>query len=147
MHPFKPFHRVATWTYWGFLTFFFLNYNTAKVQMTPRDNSCLNRLWLQLQLQVLWDTAVSFVDSGIFAHFSWQNWLGSVRTEGYRWWTAIFKTCYKVLNHTSVALAVFSAFFFVLESEPPLQSLADWNRFSSRITMYLSPSILPSTLD
>lgn len=32
------------------------------------------------------------------------------------------------------------------EAPPRSQGSADWNRFSSRVTLYLAPSVLPSTL-
>ena len=82
-------------------------------------------------------------------------------------WTAIFKSCQRFsigfrsglwlghsntwicfdLNHSIVALAVClgSLSCWKVKLRPSLKSFADSNRFSSKIVLYLAPSIFPST--
>ncbi len=106
-------------------------------------------------------------ETEIFAHSSLQNSSSSVRLDGHCLWTAIFKSCHRFsigfrfglwlgysntlcfdLNHSIVALAVClgSLSCWKVNLRPSLKSFADSNRFSSRIALYLAPSIFPSTV-
>ena len=81
-------------------------------------------------------TSFAYLETAIFAHSSWQNSSSSVRLDGDRLWTAIFKSRHRfsiglghsktltffALNHSRVALAVCLRVIVLLEGEPPPQS-------------------------
>ena len=109
--------------------------------------------------------SISFahLETGISAHSSRQNCSSSFKLDGFRWCTAIFKSCYRFsiglrsglwlghskifkrfpLNHSSVALAVCLGGLscWKVNLRPSLKSLED-----SRISLYLAPSINLSIL-
>ena len=112
-------------------------------------------------------TSFAHLETEIFAHSSLQNSSSSVRLDGERLWTAVFRSCHRfsigfrsglwlghsnticfVLNPSIVALALWLASLscWKVNLRPSLKSYVDSNRFSSKISLYLAPSIFPSTL-
>ena len=109
--------------------------------------------------------SLAHLATGIFAHSSRQNCSSSFKLYGFRWCTAIFKSYHRFsiglrselwlghsktfkcfpLNHLSVCLAVCLGSLSCWKGNlrPSLKSLEDWNRFPSRISLYLAPSIIP----
>ncbi len=106
-------------------------------------------------------TSFSHLDLGTLCHSSLQILSSSVRLDGKRWWTAIFrslqrcsigfksglwlghsKTVTELLwSHSFVILAVClgSLSCWKVNLRPSLRSWALWRRFSSRISLYLAP--------
>ena len=89
--------------------------------------------------------------TGIFAHSSRQNCSSSL--DGFRCCTAIVKSYRRFsiglwsglwLGHSKTCLGPLSC--WKVNLRPSLKSQEDWNRFPSRITLYLAPSIIPSIL-
>ena len=111
-------------------------------------------------------TSVSHLDLGILCHSSLQILSCSVRLDGERWWTAIFRSLQRCSigfrsglwlgqsrmvtelfrSHSFVILAVFlgSLSCWKVNLRPSLRSRALWKRFSSRISLYLAAFIFPS---
>ena len=103
----------------------------------------------------------------LFAQSSLQNSSSSARLDGERLQTPIFMSCHRCsmgfrlglwldhsnswlffdLNHSTVALAVClgSLSCWKVDLLPSLKSFAASNRISSRIALYLAPSVFPST--
>ncbi len=110
-------------------------------------------------------TSFSHLDLGILCHSSLQILSSSVRLDGKRWWTAIFRSLQRcsigfksglwlghsrtvtelLWSHSFVILAVClgSLSCWKVNLRPSLRSWALWRRFSSRISLYL-PSIATS---
>ena len=113
-------------------------------------------------------TSFAHLEMEMFVHSSWQKIWSSVRLDGHHLWTAIFQCCHRFsiefrsglwlgsfktltcfdLNHSTVALAVClgSLSCWKMNLRPSLKSFADCIRFSSRIALYLAPSLFPSIL-
>ncbi len=111
-------------------------------------------------------TSFSHLDLGILCHSSLQILSSSVRLDGKRWWTAIFRSLQRcsigfksglwldhsrtvtelLWRHSFVILAVClgSLSCWKVNLRPSLRSWALWRRFSSRISLYLAPFIFPS---
>ena len=111
-------------------------------------------------------TSLSHLDLGIFCHSSLQILSSSVRLDGERWWTAIFRSLQRCSigfksglwlghsrtftelfwNHSFVILAVClgSLSCWKVNLRPILRSWTLWKRFLSRISMYLAVFIFPS---
>ncbi len=108
----------------------------------------------------------SHLDLGILCHSSLQILSSSVRLDGKRWWTAIFRSLQRcsigfksglwlghsrtvtelLWSHSFVILAVClgSLSCWKVNLRPSLRSWALWRRFSSRISLYLAAFIFPS---
>ena len=106
--------------------------------------------------------------TGIFVHSSRQYCSSSFKLDGIHWCIAIFKLYHRFsidlrsglwqghsktfkyfpLNHLSVALAVClgSLSCWKVNLHHSLNSLEEWNRFPSRISLYLVQSFIPSIL-
>ncbi len=111
-------------------------------------------------------TSFSHLDLGILCHSSLQILSSSVRLDGKRWWTAIFRSLQRcsigfksglwlghsrtvtelLWSHSFVILAVClgSLSCWKVNLWPSLRSWALWRRFSSRISLYLATFIFPS---
>ncbi len=111
-------------------------------------------------------TSFSHLDLGILCHSSLQILSSSVRLDGKRWWTAIFRSLQRcsigfksglwlghsrtvtelLWSHSFVILAVClgSLSCWKVNLRPSLRSWALWRRFSSRISLYLAAFIFPS---
>ncbi len=111
-------------------------------------------------------TSFSHLDLGILCHSSLQILSSSVRLDGKRWWTAIFRSLQRcsigfksglwlghsrtvtelLWSHSFVILAVClgSLSCWKVNLRPSLRSWALWRRFSSRISLYLTAFIFPS---
>ncbi len=111
-------------------------------------------------------TSFSHLDLGILCHSSLQILSSSVRLDGKRWWTAIFRSLQRcsigfksglwlghsrtvtelLWSHSVVILAVClgSLSCWKVNLRPSLRSWALWRRFSSRISLYLAAFIFPS---
>ncbi len=111
-------------------------------------------------------TSFSHLDLGILCHSSLQILSSSVRLDGKRWWTAIFRSLQRcsigfksglwlghsrtvtelLWSHSFVILAVClgSLSCWKVNLRPSLRSWALWRRFSSRISLYLPAFIFPS---
>ncbi len=111
-------------------------------------------------------TSFSHLDLGILCHSSLQILSSSVRLDGKRWWTVIFRSLQRcsigfksglwlghsrtvtelLWSHSFVILAVClgSLSFWKVNLRPSLRSWALWRRFSSRISLYLAAFIFPS---
>ncbi len=111
-------------------------------------------------------TSFSHLDLGILCHSSLQILSSSVRLDGKRWWTAIFRSVQRcsigfksglwlghsrtvtelLWSHSFVILAVClgSLSCWKVNLRPSLRSWALWRRFSSRISLYLAAFIFPS---
>ncbi len=111
-------------------------------------------------------TTFSHLDLGILCHSSLQILSSSVRLDGKRWWTAIFRSLQRcsigfksglwlghsrtvtelLWSHSFVILAVClgSLSCWKVNLRPSLRSWALWRRFSSRISLYLASFIFPS---
>ncbi len=111
-------------------------------------------------------TSFSHLDLGILCHSSLQILSSSVRLDGKRWWTAIFRSLQRcsigfksglwlghsrtvtelLWSHSFVNLAVClgSLSCWKVNLRPSLRSWALWRRFSSRISLYLAAFIFPS---
>ncbi len=111
-------------------------------------------------------TSFSHLDLGILCHSSLQILSSSVRLDGKRWWTAIFRSLQRcsigfksglwlghsrtvtelLWSHSFVILAVClgSLSCWKVNLRPSLRSWALWWRFSSRISLYLAAFIFPS---
>ncbi len=111
-------------------------------------------------------TSFSHLDLGILCHSSLQILSSSVRLDGKRWWTAIFRSLQRcsigfksglwlghsrtvtelLWSHSFVILAVClgSLSCWKVNLRPSLRSWALWIRFSSRISLYLAAFIFPS---
>ncbi len=111
-------------------------------------------------------TSFSHLDLGILCHSSLQIISSSVRLDGKRWWTAIFRSLQRcsigfksglwlghsrtvtelLWSHSFVILAVClgSLSCWKVNLRPSLRSWALWRRFSSRISLYLAAFIFPS---
>ncbi len=111
-------------------------------------------------------TSFSHLDLGILCHSSLQILSSSVRLDGKRWWTAIFRSLQRcsigfksglwlghsrtvtelLWSHSFVILAVClgSLSCWKVNLWPSLRSWALWRRFSSRISLYLAAFIFPS---
>ncbi len=111
-------------------------------------------------------TSFSHLDLGILCHSSLQILSSSVRLDGKRWWTAIFRSLQRcsigfksglwlghsrtvtelLWSHSFVILAVClgSLSCWKVNLRPSLMSWALWRRFSSRISLYLAAFIFPS---
>ena len=108
--------------------------------------------------------SLAHLATGIFAHYSRQNCSNTFKLDGFRWcttksyyrfsiglrsgfWLCHSKTfkCFP-LNHSNVALAVClgSLSCWKVKLHPSLKSLDAWNRFPSRISLFLAPAIIPS---
>jgi hypothetical protein len=107
--------------------------------------------------------SLAHLSTGIFANSSRQNWSSSFKLEWFRWCTAIFKSFHRFsiglrsglwrshsntfkcfpLNHSSVALAVCLGPLSCLKVNlhHTLKSLEDWDRFPSKMSLYLAPSM------
>ncbi len=103
---------------------------------------------------------------GILCHSSLQILSSSVRLDGKRWWTAIFRSLQRcsigfksglwlghsrtvtelLWSHSFIILAVClgSLSCWKVNLRPSLRSWALWRRFSSRISLYLAAFIFPS---
>ncbi len=103
-------------------------------------------------------TSFSHLDLGILCHSSLQILSSSVRLDGKRWWTAIFRSLQRcsigfksglwlghsrtvtelLWSHSFVILAVClgSLSCWKVNLRPSLRSWALWRRFSSRISLY-----------
>ncbi len=112
------------------------------------------------------DASFSHLDLGILCHSSLQILSSSVRLDGKRWWTAIFRSLQRcsigfksglwlghsrtvtelLWSHSFVILAVClgSLSCWKVNLRPSLRSWALWRRFSSRISLYLTAFIFPS---
>ncbi len=91
--------------------------------------------WFNTAMSLFGKDATSFshLDLGILCHSSLQILSSSVRLDGKRWWTAIFRSlCLGSLSCWKVNL------------RPSLRYWALWRRFSSRISLYLAAFIFPS---
>ncbi len=111
-------------------------------------------------------TSFSHLDLGILCHSSLQILSSSVRLDGKRWWTAIFRSLQRcsigfksglwlghsrtvtelLWSHSFVILAVLclgSLSCWKVNLRPSLRSWALWRRFSSRISLYLAAFIFP----
>ncbi len=110
-------------------------------------------------------TSFSHLDLGILCHSSLQILSSSVRLDGKRWWTAIFRSLQRCSigfksglwlgrsrtvtelwwSHSFVILAVClgSLSCWKVNLRPSLRSWALWRRFSSRISLYLAAFIFP----
>ncbi len=111
-------------------------------------------------------TSFSHLDLGILCHSSLQILSSSVRLDGKRWWTAIFRSLQRcsigfksglwlghsrtvtelLWSHSFVILAVClgSLSCWKVNLRPSLRSWALWRRFSSRISLYSAAFIFPS---
>ncbi len=111
-------------------------------------------------------TSFSHLDLGILCHSSFQILSSSVRLDGKRWWTAIFRSLQRcsigfksglwlghsrtvtelLWSHSFVILAVClgSLSCWKVNLRPSLRSWALWRRFSSRTSLYLAAFIFPS---
>ncbi len=111
-------------------------------------------------------TSFSHLDLGILCHSSLQILSSSVRLDGKRWWTAIFRSLQRcssgfksglwlghsrtvtelLWSHSFVILAVClgSLSCWKVNLRPSLRSWALWRRFSSRISLYPAAFIFPS---
>ncbi len=111
-------------------------------------------------------TSFSHLDLGILCHSSLQILSSSVRLDGKRWWTAIFRSLQRcsiefksglwlghsrtvtelLWSHSFIILAVClgSLSCWKVNLRPTLRSWALWRRFSSRISLYLAAFIFPS---
>ncbi len=111
-------------------------------------------------------TSFSHLDLGILCHSSLQILSSSVRLDGKRWWTAIFRSLQRcsigfksglwlghsrtvtelLWSHSFVILAVClgSLSCWKVNLWPSMRSWALWRRFSSRISLYLAAFIFPS---
>ncbi len=110
-------------------------------------------------------TSFSHLDLGILYHSSLQILSSSVRLDGKRWWTAIFRSLQRCsigfksglwLGHSITVTELWSHSFVILavclaslscwkvNLQPSLRSWALWRRFSSRISLYLAAFIFPS---
>ncbi len=107
-------------------------------------------------------TSSSHLDLGILCHSSLQILSSSVRLDGKRWWTAIFRSLQRssigfksglwlghsrtvtelLWSHSFIILAVClgSLSCWKVNLRPSLRSWAHWRRFSSRISLYLAAS-------
>ena len=112
--------------------------------------------------------SLAHLATGNFSHSSRQNCSSSLKLDGFRWCTAIFKSYHRFLiglrsllwlghsktfkcfplNYLSVSLGVCLGSLPCLKVNlhPGLKSLEDWIRFRSRISLYLAGSIIPSIL-
>ena len=110
--------------------------------------------------------SLAHLATGIFTHSSSHNCSGAFKLDGFHWCPAIFKSYHRFsiglrwglwlghskkckcfpLNHSTVTLAVClgSLSCWKVNLRPSLKSLEDWNRFPSRISLYLAPSIIHS---
>ncbi len=111
-------------------------------------------------------TSFSHLDLGILCHSSLQILSSSVRLDGKRWWTAIFRSLQRCsigfksglwLGHSRTVTELLGSHSFVflavclgslscwkVNLRPSLRSWALWRRFSSRISLYLAAFIFPS---
>ncbi len=111
-------------------------------------------------------TSFSHLDLGILCHSSLQILSSSVRLDGKRWWTDIFRSLQRCsigfksglwLGHSRTVTELLWSHFFVILAvclgslscwkvnlRPSLRSWALWRRFSSRISLYLAAFIFPS---
>ncbi len=99
-------------------------------------------------------TSFSHLDLGILCHSSLQILSSSVRLDGKRWWTAIFRSLQRCsigfksglwLGHSrTVTELLWSHSFVILAVCLGSLSWALWRRFSSRIFLYLAAFIFPS---
>ncbi len=127
-----------------------------------------NAEWKRTTLSLFGKDATSFshLDLGILCHSSLQILSSSVRLDGKRWWTAIFRSLQRcsigfksglwlghsrtvtelLWSHSFVILAVClgSLSCWKVNLRPSLRSWALWRRFSSRISLYLAAFIFPS---
>ncbi len=117
--------------------------------------------WFNTAMSLFGKDATSFshLDLGILCHSSLQILSSSVRLDGKRWWTAIFRSLQRcsigfksglwlghsrtvtelLWSHSFVILAVClgSLSCWKVNLRPSLRSWALWRRFSSRISLYL----------
>ncbi len=124
--------------------------------------------WFNTAMSLFGKDATSFshLDLGILCHSSLQILSSSVRLDGKRWWTAIFRSLQRcsigfksglwlghsrtvtelLWSHSFVILAVClgSLSCWKVNLRPSLRSWALWRRFSSRISLYLAAFIFPS---
>ncbi len=122
--------------------------------------------WFNTAMSLFGKDATSFshLDLGILCHSSLQILSSSVRLDGKRWWTAIFRSLQRcsigfksglwlghsrtvtelLWSHSFVILAVClgSLSCWKVNLRPSLRSWALWRRFSSRISLYLAASHL-----
>ena len=98
-------------------------------------------------------TSFSHLDLGILCHSSLQILSSSVRLDGERWWTAIFRSLQRCsigfrsglwLGQSRMVTELFRSHSFVILAYFSLRSRALWKRFSSRISLYLAAFIFPS---
>lgn len=100
-----------------------------------------------------------YLETAICTHSSWQTGSSShsVRLDGYHLWTAIFKSWNRFWINLRSGFWLGQSDIICLQPfqcssgckvnlHPIFRPPADWNRCSSRIALYLAPSILPSVL-
>ncbi len=93
-------------------------------------------------------TSFSLLDLGILCHSSLQILSTSVRLDGKRWWTAIFRSLQRCSigfkSGLILAVCLGSLSCWKVYLRPSLRSWGLWRRFSSRISLYLAAFIFPS---